>query len=55
MLGNRKYIAIIGMDDYLVTQIERGTCSNIDKGSGKRKAIRYCSEKVFGGHYFQGE
>lgn len=35
MLKNRKYIAILGLDAYLITQADREFRSNIDEDSGK--------------------
>lgn len=52
MLKNYKYIAILGLDNYLITQSDREIRSNIDEDSGKRKTTRHCSEKVFGGLTF---
>lgn len=52
MLKNLKYVAILGLDDYLITQADREFRSNIDEDSGKRKATRHCSEKVLGGLIF---
>lgn len=52
MLKNRKYIAILGWDGYLITQADREFRSNINEDSGKRKATRHCSEKVLDGLIF---
>lgn len=49
MLKNHKYIAILGLHGYLITQADREFRSNIEEDSGKRKTTRHCSEKVLNG------
>lgn len=35
MLKKRKYVTILGLDDYLITQADRDLRSDIDEDSGK--------------------
>jgi len=46
MLGNKKYIPIVGMKDYFAVQFEKHERSNVDEENGARKAVRYASKKV---------
>ena len=49
MLANKKYIPIVGMNDYLAVQFEKYGRSNLDEENGARKAVRYASKEATSG------
>jgi hypothetical protein len=49
LLFNRKYAAIVGMDQYFAAQFEKDRRSVTDQDTGKRKAARYDSRNVLSG------
>jgi len=49
LLFNKKYIAVVGMEQYFAAQFEKDRRSRIDQNTGKRKAARYDSRNVLSG------
>ena len=49
LLFNKKYIAVVGMEQYFSVQFERDKRSRFDLDTGKRKTTRYNSGNVFSG------
>lgn len=50
LLSNSKYIGyIISFEDYFAVQVEKGSRSNLDEDSNKRKITRYSSQNVLSG------
>jgi hypothetical protein len=49
LIFNRKYVAVVGMEQYFAAQFEKDRRSVTDQDTGKRKAARYDSRNVLSG------